>query len=280
MAKKKPASRVKIAQGDCVLLMQLLPAESVHLAFVDPPYNIDYEYAGYDDNAAPDVYLAWCETWMQSVQRVLRKDGAFWLAIGDEYVSELDVLAKRLGFFKRSHVVWHYTFSVQCAKNFARSHTHLLYYTRHKSKFTFNADDAGVRVPSSRQLLYKDARANPKGKLPDNTWFLLPTDIKKALAAGDDTWLESRVCGTFKERHDRGTYGKRKGCPQMPQAVMERVLRACSNRDDVVLDPMSGTFATGEAAIRLGRKFIGFELCEEYVAAGKARLAKISKEAA
>lgn len=267
--------KIRIHHGDCVRELSKIDDNSIPLAFVDPPYNIGYEYSIYQDKRKPHDYLDWCREWIAELYRVTAKAGTCWIAIGDEFVSEMDVLAKEAGFYKRSHVVWYFTFSLYCPKNFARSHTHLLYYTKSKTKFTFNKDDSNVRVPSSRQLIYNDARANPAGRLPDNTWVLLPDDLEKAFSRGEDTWLESRICGTFKERHDRGVDGGRKGCPQMPQAVMNRIVLACSNPGDVVLDPMSGTFATGEAAIRNGRQFIGIELSEDYVASGYARMKSV-----
>ena len=49
-------------------------------------------------------------------------------------------------------------------------------------------------------MVYGDARANPKGRLPDNTWILRPQDIPEGFAPEGDTWFFSRVAGTFKER--------------------------------------------------------------------------------
>lgn len=261
-----------IKQGDCLKHFAKLTAGSPKLIFVDPPFNIGYEYNEYNDVRKTEDYLGWCDRWLTACYAALHKHGTLWLAIGDEYVSELDIAAKRIGFWKRSHVVWHYTFGVACAKNFARSHTHLLYYTKTKTQFTFNAEDKDLRVASSRQLVYNDSRANPNGKLPDNTWILSPVDVTKAFSAAQDTWLASRVAGTFGERHERGVAGKKRGCPQMPLAVMERIVRACSNPGDLVLDPMSGTFATGDAALRLGRRFLGFDISAAYCKSGAERL--------
>jgi len=264
-----------ITAGDCQDRMDAMAPGTVDLVFCDPPYNIDYDYEDCDDSKPADVYQAWCGAWLDSVHRVLSPAGSFWLAIGDEYVSELDVLAKTLGFHKRSHVVWYYTFGVNCSKNFARSHTHLLYYTKHPKKFTFNYKEPAVRVPSARQLIYKDPRANSAGKLPDNTWVLHRDDLATMFDRGEDTWLESRVAGTFSEREDRGTHGEVRGCPQMPLAVMDRIILASSNPGDLVLDPMSGTGSTGASAIALGRDFAGFEKCETYVERIKQRLSAI-----
>lgn len=64
----------------------------------------------------------------------------------------------------------------------------------------------------------------------------------------------------------------------MPLEVMDRIIRATSNPGDLVLDPMSGTFATGASALALGRRFIGFDVSGEYCKSGRARLKKVVKE--
>jgi len=261
-----------VRQGDCLQQFPAIESGSVNLLFVDPPFNINYDYQAYADNKKPEHYLEWCEKWIAECYRVTANHGTFWIAIGDEYVSELDVLAKKAGFYKRSHVVWHYTFGVACSNNFARSHTHLLYYTKTKSKFTFNREEKKLRVPSARQLVYNDSRANPNGKLPDNTWILSPLDLAHAFSAEEDTWLASRVCGTFGERQERGTHGEARSCPQMPLEIMNRIVLACSKPGDLVLDPMSGTGSTGEAAVRNKRSFVGFELSDAYCKRIRERL--------
>jgi DNA modification methylase len=261
-----------IRQGDCLKLLPSVAKGSVDLGFADPPFNINYEYDKYQDKKKPEHYLEWCREWIGQMYQAIKPHGTFWVAIGDEFVSELDCIAKEAGFYKRSHVLWYYTFGVNCSKNFARSHTHLLYYVKTKSKFTFNQDSTQLRVASSRQLVYNDSRANPKGKLPDNTWVLSPFDLAKMFTPAEDTWLASRICGTFGERHERGTYGESRGCPQMPLEVMNRIVLACSKPGDLVLDPMSGTGSTGEAAIRNKRSFLGYDISSAYCKRIRERL--------
>ena len=94
---------------------------------------------------------------MSAIRRVLRPDGTFLLAIGDEYAAELKVIATReLGFTCRSWVVWYYTFGVNCQQKFNRSHAHLFHFVCNPKSFTFNAD--AIRVPSARELVYGDRR--------------------------------------------------------------------------------------------------------------------------
>jgi DNA modification methylase len=255
-----------VHQGDCIELLEKIEPGSVDLAFADPPFNIGYQYDVYHDRRDGEEYIEWNRRWMAGVYKALKSDGTFWLAIGDEYAAELKLLAQReLGFTCRSWVIWYYTFGVNCNRGFSRSHTHLFYFVKDPKKFTFNADDPAVRVPSARQLVYGDARANPKGRLPDNTWVLRPQDLPEGFGPDGDTWFFSRVAGTFKERE--GFHG----C-QMPEQLLGRIIRCCSNPNEIVLDPFGGSGTTFTVAKKLDRRWIGFELSEDYVAKIKSRL--------
>jgi site-specific DNA-methyltransferase (adenine-specific) len=240
----------------------------VHLAFADPPFNIGFDYDAYDDRLTADAYLNWSRKWMAEVVRVLRPDGTFWLAIGDEYAAELKVIATReLGLVCRSWVVWYYTFGVNCRQKFSRSHAHLFHFVRDPAAFTFNSER--IRVPSARELVYGDKRACPTGRLPDDTWILRPQDLPEGFTAQEDTWYFPRVCGTFKERS--GWHG----C-QMPEQLLGRIVRGSSNDGDTVLDPFAGSGTTLAVAKKLGRSFLGVELSDAYVAKIRQRLAGIT----
>jgi DNA modification methylase len=252
----------RVYVGDCCQFMKQQPSDSVDLAFADPPFNIGENYDQHNDRMISDDYLKWCREWMEQVFRLLKSDGSFWLSIGDEYVSELDVLAKRtIGFTKRSHVVWHYTFGVNCQRKFTRSHAHLLYYTKGKN-FTF--DEEIARVPSARQLVYNDKRAKAGGRQPDDLWILRPQWCPEGFYSDSDTWYVPRISGTFKERV---------GTPnQMPEPVMARIISICSKPDDVIFDPFVGSGTTLAVAKKLGRRFIGTELSADYAAKAQARI--------
>ncbi|MDZ4820094.1 MAG: site-specific DNA-methyltransferase [Planctomycetota bacterium] len=257
----------RIHQGDCIAAMQSLPDGCVDLAFADPPFNIGYDYDVYHDKLESDRYLAWSADWMRQVVRLLKPDGTFWLAIGDEYAAELKVLMQReLGLTCRSWVIWYYTFGVNCKYKFTRSHAHLFQMVKDPEKFTFNVE--AIRVPSARQLVYGDTRANPAGRLPDDTWILRPQDLPNGFQAEEDTWYFPRVAGTFKQR--AGWHG----C-QMPEQLLGRIIRACSNEGEVVLDPFGGSGTTPCVAKKLNRRYLACELSEQYAARIEERLATI-----
>ena len=260
--------RNQIHRKDCIKGMAQLEPGSVDLAFADPPFNIGYDYDEYDDRLEGNKYLDWSKQWMQGVVDVLKPNGTFWLAIGDEYAAELKVIATReLGLTCRSWVIWYYTFGVNCKMKFSRSHTHLFHFIKDPKDFTFNVDD--IRVPSARQLVYGDKRANAKGRLPDDTWILRPQDLPDGFQPEQDTWYFPRVCGTFKER--KGWHG----C-QMPEQLLGRIIQACSNPSDLVLDPFAGSGTTLAVAKKLDRNYIGFELSKEYADQASKRLRSIN----
>lgn len=264
----------RIVVGDCLRGLRKLPDGVVDLVFADPPFNIGYQYDAYEDRLPVDEYLEWSRTWMKEVKRVLKPNGTFWLAIGDEHAAELKVLATRdLGFACRSWVIWYYTFGVHCEAKFARSHAHLFHFVCDPEDFVFN-DDA-VRVPSARQLVYADKRANPKGRVPDDTWIIVPVadtswilrpqDLPEGFTAESDTWYFPRVCGTFRER--MGFHG----C-QMPEQLLGRIMRACTDEGHVVIDPFAGSGTTLAVAKKLNRRYLGFEISPNYAKLARKRL--------
>ncbi|MHC1593108.1 MAG: DNA-methyltransferase [Methermicoccaceae archaeon] len=235
----------RVYLGDCIDVMKAFPEESIDLVFADPPFNIGMKYDVHDDSMPYEQYYEWSESWLKEAYRLLKPSGSIYVAIGDEFAAELNLILKSTGFHFRNWLVWHYTFGQNQRKKFNRAHTHIMYFTKSRDDFTFNADD--VRVPSARQLVYKDKRAHPKGKVPD------------------DVWSFSRVCGTFRER-----VGKHP-C-QMPESVLERIIRASSSRGDLVLDPFGGTGTTAAVAKRLERRYITIEISEDYYRAIVERL--------
>jgi site-specific DNA-methyltransferase (adenine-specific) len=258
-------ARDQIHQGDCLELFPRVETGSVDLVFADPPFNIGYDYDVYDDERDAGQYLDWSAHWAREIVRVLKPNGSFWLAIGDEFAAEMKVIFHRdMKLSLRSWVIWYYTFGVHCTKKFSRSHAHLFHFVKDPKDFTFNED--AIRVPSARQLVYADKRANPKGRVPDDTWILRPQDVPGGFTADQDTWYFSRVCGTFKER--AGWHG----C-QMPERLLARIIQACSNPGETVLDPFGGSGTTLVVAKKLDRRFIGFELSPEYARQIETRLA-------
>ncbi len=229
--------------GDCLEVMPSLPAGWVDLVFADPPFNIGFEYDVYDDRQDRTTYLRWAARWVAECARLLRPTGSMFLAIGDEYAAEYKALLSAAGLTMRNWIIWHYTFGPHQERKFGRDHAHILYFSRHPERFTFNGD--AVRVESQRQR-DGDPRANPGGRVPG------------------DVWQFPRLPGNALERT---------GHPcQMPEAVLERAILAASNPGDVVFDPFGGSGTTLAVAKRLGRRWLGCELSAAYASSILKRL--------
>ncbi len=241
----------RIICGDCIKVLSKVNEPFADLIFADPPFNIGYKYDKYKDEVKKEKYIDWTKDWMGVCKKVLKQHGSFYIAIGDEYAANVKIIADDLGLFMRNWLIWHYTFGQQTINKFARAHTHIFYFVNDKNFFTFN--EHAVRIPSDRQLIYDDRRANPAGKMPNDVW---------------DEY--SRVCGTFKER--TGWHP----C-QMPENLLKRIIAVSSNSGDCVLDPFTGSGTTAAAAKQLARNYLGIEISEKYVERANARLAQLNK---
>jgi site-specific DNA-methyltransferase (adenine-specific) len=145
----------------------------------------------------------------------------------------------------RNWIIWHYSFGQQMKNKFARSHTHIFYFVKDEKNFIFN--DNHVRVISDRQKIYRDKRANPEGKMPDDVWDEYP-----------------RLCGTFDERMNFPC--------QMPESLLARIIRVSSKEGHCVLDPFSGSGTTTAVAHKLNRVYMGIDISEEYVKESEKRI--------
>lgn len=238
----------KIICGDCIEILSKADKPFADLIFADPPFNIGYKYDKYNDKQKHEHYIEWTEKWMKACYEVLKEDGSFYIAIGDDYAANVKIIADKLGLVMRNWIIWHYTFGQQTKNKFARAHTHIFYFVKDEKNFTFN--DHTVRVHSDRQLTYNDKRANPAGKMPDDVWNHF-----------------SRVCGTFKER--KGWHP----C-QMPESLLAKIIRVSTDGGNWVLDPFSGSGTTAMVAVKLKlkRKYTGIELSNDYAKESRKRI--------
>jgi len=141
---------------------------------------------------------------------------------------------------------------VQAKRRFGSSWEPILHMTKSKTAYTFNSKDILVeaKTGSKRKLIdYRNSPPRPYNneKVPSNVWEI------------------PRVRFKMEEYEDHPT--------QKPHALLERIILASSDQEDTVLDPFSGSFSTGYACKKLRRKFIGFDISEEYVKIGIRRLA-------
>ncbi|MEB3277993.1 MAG: site-specific DNA-methyltransferase [Lyngbya sp.] len=239
---------VLIYQGDCLKLMNQLPENCLGLTVTSPPYNIGKEY---ESVLSVEDYIAWMAEWIAQVYRCTSTDGAFWLNLG--YLS-LPNQAKaipipyliwdKVPFYLIQEIVWNYSAGVAGKLFFSPRNEKFLWYVKDANNYTFNLDD--VRDPNVK---YPNQKKN--GKLKCNTKGKNPTDV----------WQIPKVTsGKNRSSKERTSHPA-----QFPIQLVSRIILASSNSGDIVFDPFLGSGSTAEAAIRNGRKTIGFEINDLYI---------------
>lgn len=237
------ADGVAIFQGDCLELMRQLPSEIINLTVTSPPYNIG---KAYENVLSLAQYLDWCESWIREIHRLTKNDGTFWLNLGYFEIPDKGravpisyLLWDRTPFYLIQEVVWNYGAGVACRSMFSPRNEKFLWYAKDAMSYCFNLDD--VRDPDVK---YPNQKKN--GKLKCNPLGKNPTDV----------WQFPKVTSG----RDRSSDERTPHPAQFPIAVIDRIIRCSSNEGDVILDPFMGSGTTAEAALRNGRKVIGFEL--------------------
>lgn len=243
----------KIFLGDAIeTLKNNIDDNSVDLIFADPPYNIGKSFNGYKDKwNTDDDYLNWCYQWLDLCLQKLKDSGSLYVMTSTQFMPFFDIcLRKKIHILSR--IVWYYDSSGVQAKNYFGSlYEPILFCVKNKDKYVFNASEILVEAKTGARRKLIDYRKDPpqvynSQKVPGNVWEI------------------SRV------RYRMGEYENHP--TQKPVALLERIIKASSNRGDLVLDPFSGTFTTSFVAKELERKSIGIELQEEYVKIGLRRL--------
>lgn len=250
------SDRHKIIHGDVLTAIKTIETESVDLIFADPPYNIGKDFDGLKEQWLEDNFLEWCYEWLEECYRVLKKDGTFYLMNSTENMPFLDIWCRKK-FHIKSRIVWTYDSSgVQAKKYFGSLYEPILMMTKSKDNYTFNHEDIMVEAKTGAKRKLMDYRKNPPQ----------PYNTKKVPG---NVWEYSRVRYKMFEYENHPT--------QKPEALLERIVKASSNVDDIVLDPFSGSFTTCATARKLGRKSIGIEINEDYTKIGIRRLGIDSK---
>lgn len=234
------APTARLVKGECIASMDAMVAGSFDLVVTSPPYpNIGMPYG--DTFASVEDYIEFSRQWITAAARVLKPGGSMWINVGMHKAGPnsrvpityyLFPLIAATGLTFVQEIVWDRRAQQNTTQRFSTRSERWLYLVkpgvlkggRGRPKTiipTFNLDD--VRRPSTSA----DKRNNPAGANPA------------------DIWAFTQVHGTATERTDHP-------CP-FPQAMIERIVLACSNPGDVVLDPFGGSGTTGAAAIEHGR---------------------------
>ncbi|MDB5439589.1 MAG: dpnA, partial [Caulobacteraceae bacterium] len=245
-----------ILHGECLDLLKTLPDKSIDLVFADPPYNlqlggellrpdnskvdaVDDAWDQFDSFAAYDAFT---RAWLSECRRVLKDDGALWVIGSYHNIFRVGTALQDLGYWLLNDIIWNKSNPMPNFKGtrFTNAHETLIWASKTKtSRYAFNYD--------AMKVFNEDLQMRSDWSLP--------------------------ICSG--EERLKGPDGLKAHPTQKPEALLHRVILATSKPGDVILDPFFGTGASGAAAKRLGRHYIGIEREAEYVTLARDRLSKI-----
>lgn len=235
-------ARIDVICGDVHAELQRFSDGTVDLIIADPPYNLGKDYGNNHDILGFDEYLTFTRRWLCEAHRVLKPTGTLYVFMGFRFISYLyDILDRDLQMFFANWIVWHYTQGIGKTKAFSPRHDDILMFTK-SEKYTFNLD--AVRVPQK----YYRSRNNMRGANPGDVW----------------EFSHVHYCNENRRSHPT----------QKPEGLIERMVRASSNADELVLDPFCGSGTTLRVCQQLGRRAVGIEINPEYVTLTNQRLAE------
>jgi len=240
-----------VHRGDAVDILKRYPDNSIDLVFADPPYNLDKPYNVYEDERDDERYIAWCNAWLAEYVRILKPTGSLYVLNLPRWTMYHAAFLNQHLYFQ-NWIVWD-ALSEPRGK-LMPAHYGLLFYTKHPTDFTFNYDEVG-------QI---DARY----------YCLRSSCIRKRKATGADDqepltdiwWDIHRI----KHLRDRDYHP----C-QLPDALMERIIRLSTNEGDIVLDALCGTGTTPVAAVKLRRRYVAIDIDKNYVQMTRQKIAEV-----
>ncbi len=248
----------KIHFADNLAVLGELPAGSVNLIYIDPPFNTgharsrtsiqtsrdnDGDRVGFqgkryrttklESRSYSDVfddYLSFLEPRLNEAKRVLHETGTLYFHIDYREVHYckilLDLIFGRDSFI--NEIIWAYDFGGRSKKKWPAKHDNILMYVKNPKNYQFNTDEV-ERIPYMAPGLVGAEKA-ARGKLPTDTWWhtIVPTN----------------------------GYEKTGYPTQKPLGILKRIIQASSRPGDLVLDFFAGSGTTGAACLELDRQFV------------------------
>lgn len=225
---------------------------SIDLAIVDPPYNM--RKGEWDKFESEDKYFQFTQEWLDALLPKLKPSASLYI-FNTAYNSAVILNYLRSSELKfKNWITWYKKDGFSATKKkYVNNQETILFFTA-SDKYTFNYDDVRQPYTSASRI----AHASKKGILKNGKrWF--PNENGKLCG---DVWEITS------QRHKEKINGKVQllSHPTVkPYEMIERMVKASSNKADLVLDLFSGSGMTSIVAKELGRNYIGCELADEYI---------------
>ena len=258
-----------ISNMDCIKYLKKLPDNSVDLVLTDPPYFIGFDGGkGWDSYWKHDrEYIMWCMEWSRECIRVL-KDNRMFVVWGtlktDTFIKYKINLNTIDNIYSQNEIIWSYNWGGRGKDNFARKHEYAWCYSKGK-KFLFNKDDVRIERKVSKNL--RTGIGHTMGTIPTCVWCEQPFEN-----------LQIPTCVMQKNNHTTSE----EFCGWHPTTknidILEKIIRAYTNENDIVLDIFMGSGSTAIASKLINRNYIGCELDKEYLTKAIKRIESYDRQ--
>ena len=258
--------------GDNLIWLKQFPDKCIDLIYLDPPFfsnkkyevifNDGEEIRSFEDRWQGGInhYIEWMKERVFELHRVLKDTGSIYLHCDWHASHYLKVMCDSIFGYNnfRNEIVWHYRRWTGAANYFLRMHDVILFYTK-TNEYKFNPLFTEYTEKSLERKQHYHTRI--KG---DDVYV---THISEEGVKENDVWIIPVINSQAKERLGYPT--------QKPEALLERIIKASSNKDDLVLDPFCGCGTTIAVAQKLGRKWIGIDVSPSACKLMKNRVEKV-----
>jgi len=244
----------RICLGDCRELLPEVDSGSVRLVHTSPPYNIGKDYLNYEDKLETEAYLSFIAEVVDECFRVLVDGGSlFWqtgyTTSGDGYIHPLDHITsdifEKRGFKLKDRIIWRYFGGMSFKQKFTNKHETILWWVKPGAETYFDV------FPVRERAKELDPRNNLFGRNPGNVWEV--------------------------DRVAFGSSGQTSHIAVFPEEISDRIVLSSSTEDELCLDPFSGSGTLCKIAKSRGRRFLGFEISEDYYDESIYRIGQVQK---
>ena len=263
---------IKLYQCDNLELLKELPDNYIKVIYIDSPFSVGRDFKTKDGQFAfSDKYTLeeltdYLKPRIEQIYRVLREDGSFYIHGDNNYIHNLKVECDKIFGFNnyKGDIIWYRYNKIpnKTKKLFFKMHDTILHYTK-SDTYTFNAI-----VENTGEIIKRKKMKKNNGKITTiNEYIEYEKQILLTRSVIED--IPDICIGNSKEITGYPT--------QKPVKLIERLIIASSNENDIIADFFMGSCSTGEAALKLNRKFIGCDIGDIACKISKERLIKILK---
>lgn len=263
-AERPRPERSSIHCSDALDLAARLPSACCDLIYVDPPFATDSRRSSQSGHTFPDRwqdglkgYLRFLQPHLTQFHRLLAIHGTLWVHLdwrAVHYVKiQLDTIFTPANFM--NEIIWHYRTGGLSSRWFGRKHDSILVYAKQLGRHRFHSLRGGE---------YRTDGLNFDGKRPYKMTRKGRLYFNPEGPALTDVWDIPFLSTVSLERTGWPT--------QKPLALLDRIIRATTNPNDLVADFFCGSGTTLAAAKSLGRRWLGCDRSSAAISIARARL--------